>query len=155
MKSSPSAFPVSWICNGCVRAIGREPIPLEEWAVLCGVRLQEPLQGVRVGLTLAVRDGDGYGSEEQEAGTSQVNPDDHIIAEMQCVLIACSYRKKGERRKRKISAPGVICLHPEMPVVSTDINLASSDQSSTAGRAPASPQLVYLHLGPVVSCPLW
>ena len=27
-------------------------------------------------LTLAVRDGDGYGSEEQEAGTSQVNPHD-------------------------------------------------------------------------------
>ena len=108
-----------------------------------------------MGLTLAVRDGDGYGSEEQEAGTSQVNPDDHIIAEMQCVLVACSCRKKGERRKRKISAPGVICLHPEMPVVSTDFNLASSDQSSTAGRAPASPQLGYLDPGPVVSCPLW
>ena len=27
-------------------------------------------------LTLAVRDGDGYGSEEQEAGTKQVNPHD-------------------------------------------------------------------------------
>ena len=75
-KSSPSAFPVSWIHNGCVRAIGREPIALEEWAVLCSVRLQEPLQGVRVGLTLAVRDGDGYGNEQQEAGTSQVNPHD-------------------------------------------------------------------------------
>ena len=59
-----------------MRATGREPIPLEERAVLCGVRLQEPVQGVRVGLTLAVRDGDGYGSEEQEAGTKQVNPHD-------------------------------------------------------------------------------
>ena len=27
-------------------------------------------------LTLAVRDGDGYGNEQQEAGTSQVNPHD-------------------------------------------------------------------------------
>ena len=59
-----------------MRAIGREHIPLEVRAVLCGVRLQEPLQGVRVRLTLAVRDGDGYGSEEQEAGTKQVNPHD-------------------------------------------------------------------------------
>jgi len=41
-KSGPSAFPVSW------RAISREPIALEQQAVLCGVRLQEPLQGVRV-----------------------------------------------------------------------------------------------------------
>ena len=88
-----------------MRAIGREPIPLEERAVLCGVRLQEPVQGVRVQLTLAVRDGDGYGSEEQEAGTSQVNPDDHIIAEMQCVLVACSCRKKGERREKKEENP--------------------------------------------------
>ena len=76
MKRSPLAFPVSWIRNGCVRAIGREPIPLEERAVLCGVRLREPLQGVGVRLTLAVRDGDGYGNEQQEAGTSQVNPHD-------------------------------------------------------------------------------
>ena len=64
-----------------MRAIGREPIPLEEWAVLCGVRLQEPLQGVRVGLTLAVCD--GHGSEEQEAGASQVNPHDYITTESQ------------------------------------------------------------------------
>jgi len=53
-----------------VRAIGREPVALEEWAVLCGVRLQKHLQGVRVQLTLAVPDGDGYGSEKQEAGAS-------------------------------------------------------------------------------------
>ena len=101
----PSAFPVSWICNGCVRAIGREPIPLEERAVLCGVRLQEPLQGVRVQLTLAVRDGDGYGSEEQEAGTGQVSPHDYIRAEMQHVLMACSCRKKGERGNSKCPPP--------------------------------------------------
>ena len=108
-----------------------------------------------MGLTLAVRDGDGYGSEEQEAGASHSNPEENFTGGIQRVLAACSCRKKGERRKRKISAPGVICLHPEMPVVSTDINLASSDQSSTAGRAPVSPQLGYLHLGPAVSCSLW
>ena len=104
-KSSPSAFPVSWIHNGCMRAIGREPIPLEERAVLCGVRLQEPVQGVRVQLTLAVRDGDGYGSEEQKAGTGQVSPRDYIRAEMQHVLMACSCRKKGKRGKSKCSPP--------------------------------------------------
>ena len=70
IKRGPSASPVSWICNGCVRAIGRELIALEEWSVLCGVRLQKHLQGVRVQLTLAVHDGDGYGSEKQEAGAS-------------------------------------------------------------------------------------
>jgi len=53
-----------------VRAIGRELIALEQRAVLCGVKLQEPLQGVRVLLTLAVPGGDGYGSEKQEAGAS-------------------------------------------------------------------------------------
>ena len=119
-KSSPSAFPVSWIHNGCMRAIGREPIVLEEWSVLCSVRLQEPLQGVRVQLTLAVRDGDGYGSEEQEAGASHSNPEENFTDGIQRILAACSCRKKGERRKRKIPAPGVICLHAEMPVVSTD-----------------------------------
>ena len=148
-KSGPSAFPVSW------RAIGREPVALEQQAVLCGVRLQEPLQGVRVQLTLAVRDGDGYGSEEQEAGASQVNPHDHIIAEMQCILAVCSCRMKGERGKRKGPAAGGLCLHPEMPVASTDIKFATSDQSSTAGRAPVLPQLGYLHLSPAVSCSLW
>lgn len=61
------AFPVSWICNGCVRAIGREPIPLEERAVLCGVRLREPLQGVGVRLTLAVRDGDAFSARTTPA----------------------------------------------------------------------------------------
>jgi len=82
-----------------VRVIGREHIPLEVRAVLCGVRLQEPLQGVRVRLTLAVRDGDGYGSEEQEAGASQVNPHDHFAVETWYVLVACSCRKEGERGK--------------------------------------------------------
>jgi len=99
MKRSPLAFPVSWICNGCVRAIGREPIPLEERAVLCGVRLQEPLQGVRVRLTLAEHDGDGYGSEEQEAGASHSNPEENFTDGIQRVLAACSCRKKGERGK--------------------------------------------------------
>ena len=51
--------------------------------MLCGVKLQEPLQGVRVLLTLAVPGGDGYGSEKQEAGASQVNPHDYITAESQ------------------------------------------------------------------------
>ena len=98
-KSTPSAFPVSWIRSGCMRAIGREPIALEEWAVLCSVRLQEPLQGVRVGLTLAVCDGDGYGSEEQEAGASHSNPEENFTGGIQRVLAACSCRKKGERGK--------------------------------------------------------
>ena len=70
LKRGPSASPVSWIHNGCVRAIGREPIALKERAVLCGVRVQKHLQGVRLQLTLAVPDGDGYGSEKQEAGAS-------------------------------------------------------------------------------------
>ena len=155
MKRSPLAFPVSWICNGCVRAIGREPIPLEERAVLCGVRLQEPLQGVRVGLTLAVRNGDGYGSEEQEAGASHSNPEENFTDGTQCVLVACSCRKKGERGKRKGPAAGDICLHPEMPVASTDIKFATSDQSSTAGRAPSSPQLGYLDPGCAWRCSSW
>lgn len=30
--------------------IPNDPIALEEWSVLCSVRLQEPLQVVRVGL---------------------------------------------------------------------------------------------------------
>ena len=108
LRRGPSVFPVSWICNGCVRAIGRELIALEQRAVLCGVRLQEPLQGVRVGLTLAVRDGDGYGSEEQEAGTGQVSPHDYIRAEMQHVLVACSCRKKGERGKSEARLSAVV-----------------------------------------------
>ena len=98
-KSSPSAFPVSWIHNGCVRAIGREPIALAEWFVLCSVSLQEPLHGVRVGLPLAVCDGDGYGSEEQEAGASHSNPEENFTDGIQRVLAACSCRKKGERGK--------------------------------------------------------
>ena len=63
----PFAFPVFWIRSGCVRATGREPNPLEERAVLCGVRLWEPLQGVRVRLTLAVRDGDAFSARTTPA----------------------------------------------------------------------------------------
>ena len=105
LRMGPSVFPVSWICNGCVRAIGREPIPLEERAVLCGVRLQEPLQGVRVRLTLAEHDGDGYGSEEQEAGASHSNPEENFTDGIQRVLAACSCRKKGERGNSKCPPP--------------------------------------------------
>ena len=122
--------------------------------MLCGVRLQEHLQGVRVRLTLAVRDGDGYGSEEQEAGASHSNPEENITDGTQCVLVACSCRMNGERRKSEVPAAD-ISLHPEMPVASTKFYLASSNQSSTAGRAPVSPQLSYLHAGPVASCPSW
>ena len=107
-KSSPSAFPVSWIHNGCVRAIGREPIALAEWFVLCSVSLQEPLHGVRVGLPLAVCDGDGYGSEEQEAGASHSNPEKNFTGGIQHVLVACSCRKKGERGKSEARLSAVV-----------------------------------------------
>jgi len=107
-KSSPSAFPVSWIHNGCVRAIGREPIALEEWSVLCSVSLQEPLHGVRVGLPLAVCDGDGYGSEKQEAGASHSNAEENFTDGIQRVLAACSCRKKGERGKSEALLSAVV-----------------------------------------------
>jgi len=100
-----------------VRAISREPIPLEEWAVICGVRLQEPLQGVRVGLTLSERDGDGYGSEEQEAGASHSNPEENFTDGIQRVLAACSCRKKGERGKVHLQTSLCIlkCLYRPLP----------------------------------------
>ena len=104
-KSSPSAFPVSWIRNGCMGAISREPIPLEEWAVLCGVRLQEPLQGVRVRLTLAEHDGDDQSYKEHEADASKGSPDENLTVQIHNVLTACSCRKEGERGKRKGPPP--------------------------------------------------
>lgn len=121
INSSPSTLLVSWILSGCVRARGREPIPLEERAVLSGVRLQEPVQGVRVRLTLAVHDGDGYGSEEQEAGARQVNPHGHCTVESWCVVTACSCRMKGETGKKEGPAAD-ISLHPEMAAASSDFN---------------------------------
>ena len=66
----------------------------------CGVRLQEPLQGTRVQLTLAVHDGDGYGSEDQEAGASHSNPEENITDGILCYFLACSCRKKGENEER-------------------------------------------------------
>ena len=108
-RSGPSAFPVScqWLHEGNQHGAHS----LEERAVLCGVRLQEALQGVRVRLTLAVCDVDGDGSEEQEeAGASQVNPYDCIMAETWCVLIACSCRKKGKRGKGKAQLQTSACI---------------------------------------------
>jgi len=74
----------------------------------CGVRLQEPLQGTRVQLTLAVHDGDGYGSEDQEAGASHSNPEENITDGILCYFLACSCRKKGENEERPgMSADGI------------------------------------------------
>ena len=64
------------------------------------MRLQEPLQGVRVQLTLAVHDGDGYGSEDQEAGASHSNPEENITDGILRYFLACSCRKKGENEER-------------------------------------------------------
>jgi len=68
--------------------------------VLCSVSLQEPLHGVRVGLPLAVCDGDGYSSKEQEGGASHSNPEENITDGILCYFLACSCRKKGENEER-------------------------------------------------------
>jgi len=72
------------------------------------VRLQEPLQGVSVQLILAVHDGDGYSSKEQEAGASHSNPEENITDGILCYFLACSCRKKGENEERPgMSADGI------------------------------------------------
>jgi len=73
--------------------------------VLYGVRLQEPLQGVRVRLTLAEHDGDDQSYKEHEADASKGSPDENLTVQIQNVLTACSCRKEGERGKRKGPPP--------------------------------------------------
>ena len=59
-------------------------------------------------LTLAVHDGDGYGSEDQEAGASHSNPEENITDGILCYFLACSCRKKGENEERPgMSADGI------------------------------------------------
>ena len=57
---------------------------------------------------MAVRDGDGYGSEEQEAGASHSNPEENFTGGVQHVLVACSCRKKGERGKSEARLSAVV-----------------------------------------------
>ena len=59
-------------------------------------------------LTLAVCDGDGHGSEKQEAGASHSNPEKNFTGGIQHVLVACSCRKKGERGKSEARLSAVV-----------------------------------------------